>query len=199
VARGQRTRLAALLLAAAPAWPLACGSVLLAPSLARRGCPRRARPSAARSWRVCAASSRPARHGPCAARPRHDTTSARATVVPLCGVAPIGVWGPTAQPGLPLEVLLGRTALLIVAQWFVRGARETVDNFIQVRAALRGVTPYFLVWIFMWWVTGESSSMEKAKELSRWLMNDLEMMGVPPRPYIFDRGALHARMITMYP
>jgi hypothetical protein len=27
-------------------------------------------------------------------------------------------------------------------------ARETVDNLVQVRAALRCVTPYFLVWIF---------------------------------------------------
>jgi hypothetical protein len=35
-----------------------------------------------------------------------------------------------------------------VARWFVLDARETVDNFIQVRAALRGVTPYVLVWIF---------------------------------------------------
>jgi hypothetical protein len=102
------------------------------------------------------------------------------------------------HPGLPLEVLLGRTVLLTVTQWFVRDARETVDDFLHVWAALRCVMPYFLVWIFMWWVTREISSMEKASELSRWSMNDLEMMGVPPRPYIFDRGALHACMITMY-
>jgi hypothetical protein len=38
--------------------------------------------------------------------------------------------------------------LPIVARSFVRGARETVDNFVQVRAALRCVTPYVLVWIF---------------------------------------------------
>jgi hypothetical protein len=31
----------------------------------------------------------------------------------------------------------------------------------------------------MWWVTGEFSSMENAKELSRWLMNDLSFDGVP--------------------
>jgi hypothetical protein len=31
----------------------------------------------------------------------------------------------------------------------------------------------------MWWVTREFSSVEKANELSRWLMNDLEMMGYP--------------------
>jgi hypothetical protein len=48
---------------------------------------------------------------------------------------PVGVWDPTAHPGLPLEVLLGRTVLPIVARWFVLGARETIDNFIQVRAA----------------------------------------------------------------
>jgi hypothetical protein len=39
------------------------------------------------------------------------------------------------HPGLPLEVLLGRTVLLAVARWFVLGARETIDNFLQVRAA----------------------------------------------------------------
>jgi hypothetical protein len=51
----------------------------------------------------------------------------------------------------------------------------------------------------MWWVTREVSGMEKANELSRWLMSDFSsLMGVPPRPYIFDRGALHACMITMY-
>jgi hypothetical protein len=65
-----------------------------------------------------------------------------------------------------------------------------MDNFLQVRAAWRGVTPYFLVWIFMWWVTGEFSSMENAREPSGWLMNDLVFDGVPPKPYISDRGAL---------
>jgi hypothetical protein len=39
-------------------------------------------------------------------------------------------------------VLLGRTVLPTVARWFVLGARETVDNFIQVRAALPGVDLY---------------------------------------------------------
>jgi hypothetical protein len=102
------------------------------------------------------------------------------------------------HPGLPLEVLLGRTVLLIVAQRFVRGAQETIDNFLQVWADLKGVTPYFLVWIFMWWVTGGFSSIENARELSRWLMNDLPFDGMPPRPYISDRGALHASMIMMY-
>jgi hypothetical protein len=32
-----------------------------------------------------------------------------------------------------------------VARWFVLGARGTVDNDVQVRAALRCVTPYVLV------------------------------------------------------
>jgi hypothetical protein len=35
-----------------------------------------------------------------------------------------------------------------VARWFVLDAREAVDNFIQVQAAQRGITHYFLVWIF---------------------------------------------------
>jgi hypothetical protein len=94
-------------------------------------------------------------------------------------VPAVGVWSPTAHPGLPLEVVLGRTMLLTVTQWFMRDARETVGDFLQVRAALRCVTPYFLVWIFMWWVIREVSSMEKASELSRWSMNYLEMMGYP--------------------
>jgi hypothetical protein len=47
----------------------------------------------------------------------------------------VGVWDPTVHPGLPLEVLLGRTVLPTVAQWFVLGALETIDNFLQVRAA----------------------------------------------------------------
>jgi hypothetical protein len=29
-------------------------------------------------------------------------------------------------------------------------------------------------------------------------MNDLSFDGMPPRPCILDRGALHAGMITMY-
>jgi hypothetical protein len=29
-------------------------------------------------------------------------------------------------------------------------------------------------------------------------MNDLSFDEVPPRPYILDRGVLHAGMITMY-
>jgi hypothetical protein len=55
----------------------------------------------------------------------------RASVIDLLllEVAGVGVWDPTAHPGLPLEMLLGRTMLLTVARWFVLGARETVDNF----------------------------------------------------------------------
>jgi hypothetical protein len=64
-------------------------------------------------------------------------------------------------PRVTLVVLLGRTVLLTVTQCFVRDARETTGNFLQVRAAWRGVIPYFLVWIFMWYVTREFSSMEK--------------------------------------
>jgi hypothetical protein len=117
-------------------------------------------------------------------------------IVEACGPV-VGVWDPTAHPGLPLEVLLGRTVLPTVARWFVLGARETMDNFIQVRAAWRGVIPYFLVWIFMWWVTKGLSSMKDTKEWNRWLMSELFFDGVPPRPYILNRGALHARTITM--
>jgi hypothetical protein len=54
-------------------------------------------------------------------------------------------------------VLLGKTVLSTVARWFVLDAREKDKQFLQVRAAWRGVIPYFLVWIFMWWVTSEVS------------------------------------------
>ena len=37
---------------------------------------------------------------------------------------------------------------------------------------------------------GGFSSMKDAREWSRWLMNDSPFDGVPPRPYISDRGAL---------
>jgi hypothetical protein len=42
----------------------------------------------------------------------------------------VSVWNPTAHPGLPLAVLLGRTVLLTVTQWFVRDARETTSGFL---------------------------------------------------------------------
>jgi hypothetical protein len=57
----------------------------------------------------------------------------------------VGVSGPTAHPGLPPKVLFrSRTVLSTIARWFVSGAREIVDNDVQVRAALRCVTPYVL-------------------------------------------------------
>ena len=43
---------------------------------------------------------------------------------------------------------------------------------------------------------GEFSSSKDAREWSRWLMSELFFDGVPPRPYILDRGTLHAGMIT---
>jgi hypothetical protein len=38
--------------------------------------------------------------------------------------------------------------------------------------------------------------MRDTRELSRRLMSELLFEGVPLRPYILDRGALHADMIT---
>jgi hypothetical protein len=64
---------------------------------------------------------------------------------PLPGAPAVGVSGPTAHPGLPPKVLFrSRTVLPTVARWFVLGAREIADNDVQVRAALRCVTPYVL-------------------------------------------------------
>jgi hypothetical protein len=36
----------------------------------------------------------------------------------------------------------------------------------------------------MWWVTGEFSGMRDARELSRRLMSEFFLDGVPSRPYI---------------
>jgi hypothetical protein len=47
----------------------------------------------------------------------------------------------------PRGAFWSRTVLPTVAQWFMPDARETVDNFVQVRAALRRVIPYVLAWI----------------------------------------------------
>jgi hypothetical protein len=64
---------------------------------------------------------------------------------PLPDAPAVGVSGPTAHPGLPPEVLFrSSTVLPTVSRWFVLGAREIVDNDVQVRAALRCVTPYVL-------------------------------------------------------
>jgi hypothetical protein len=51
--------------------------------------------------RVRAACSRPAWHGPCAARPQQGTASACAAVVPLRGAAPCLRLGPSARPARP--------------------------------------------------------------------------------------------------
>jgi hypothetical protein len=44
----------------------------------------------------------------------------------------------------PQGAFRSRTVLPTAARWFVLGAREIVDNDVQVRAALRCVTPYVL-------------------------------------------------------
>jgi hypothetical protein len=38
--------------------------------------------------------------------------------------------------------------------------------------------------------------MRDTRQLSRRLMSELLFDGVPPRPYILERGALHVDMIT---
>jgi hypothetical protein len=54
-------------------------------------------------------------------------------------------FGPDRAPRVtPQGAFRSRTVLLTVARWFVLGAREIVDNDVQVRAALRCVTPYVL-------------------------------------------------------
>jgi hypothetical protein len=54
-------------------------------------------------------------------------------------------FGSDRAPGVtPQGASRSRTVLLTVARWFMLGAREIVDNDVQVRAALRYVTPYVL-------------------------------------------------------
>jgi hypothetical protein len=54
-------------------------------------------------------------------------------------------FGSDRVPGVtPQGAFSSRTVLSTVARWFVLGAREIVDNDVQVRAALRCVTPYVL-------------------------------------------------------
>ena len=50
----------------------------------------------------------------------------------------------------------------------------------------------------MWLVTRELSSIRNTRESSEWLKGEMSLEGVLPRPYIFDRGALHEDMITVY-
>jgi hypothetical protein len=55
-------------------------------------------------------------------------------------------FGSDRAPGVaPQGAFWSRTVLPTVALWFVLDARETVDSRVQVRAALRCVTPYVLV------------------------------------------------------
>ena len=62
-----------------------------------------------------------------------------------CELPTVGVLGPTAHPGVaPQGAFWSRTVLPTVARWFALDARETVDSFVQVWAALRCVTPYVL-------------------------------------------------------
>jgi hypothetical protein len=74
-------------------------------------------------------------------------------------------------------------------------ARCTKDNgqCLQVRAALRCVTPYVLA--NMLCVMGY-----KVESRGGWLSSSRvgidRLEGVPPRPYIFDREAIQADMIT---
>jgi hypothetical protein len=54
-------------------------------------------------------------------------------------------FGSDRTPGVaPQGAFWSRTVLSTVAQWFVLVARETVDNGLQVRAALECVIPYVL-------------------------------------------------------
>jgi hypothetical protein len=49
----------------------------------------------------------------------------------------------------------------------------------------------------MWWVTRRFPSVGDVESRGGWLSNEVDRLeGVPPRPYILDRRALHVDMIT---
>jgi hypothetical protein len=63
----------------------------------------------------------------------------------VAAVAGVGVWSQTAHPGLPLEVLLGRTVLLTVTQWCTRDGRRFstgLGRFEMRNTLLHGVDLY---------------------------------------------------------
>jgi hypothetical protein len=47
----------------------------------------------------------------------------------------------------PRGAFWSRMVLPTVARWFVPDTREAIDNLVQVRAALRCLTPYVMAWI----------------------------------------------------
>jgi hypothetical protein len=50
----------------------------------------------------------------------------------------------------------------------------------------------------MWWVTRRLPSIGNVESRGGWLSNAVDRLeGVPPRPYILDRGALHVDMIII--
>jgi hypothetical protein len=50
----------------------------------------------------------------------------------------------------------------------------------------------------MRWITRELSSIRSVESRGGWLSSEIDRSeGVPPRPYIVDREAIHADMITM--
>jgi hypothetical protein len=55
--------------------------------------------------------------------------------------------------------------LSTVAQWFVPDARETVDNGLQVRAALKCVTPYVLARVLLCGGLQEGSLAPRAQRI----------------------------------
>jgi hypothetical protein len=49
----------------------------------------------------------------------------------------------------------------------------------------------------MWWVTREFSGVGNVESWGGWLSSEFDRSEwVPPRPYMLDRGAVHADMIT---
>jgi hypothetical protein len=98
--------------------------------------------------------------------------------------------------GDTLAVLLGRTVLLIVAQWFVQVHKKVRErergDFLQVRATLRGVIRYFLGWLCMCGVLQVASP--KWREA-----NEMKMMGFPWALYtrLWDTPYVHGDHILL--
>jgi hypothetical protein len=91
-------------------------------------------------------------------------------------------FGSDRAPGVaPQSAFWCRTVLSTVARWFVLVARETADSCVQVRAALRCVTPYVLMWALLCGGLQRGSLVLETLRASVWLsrMRSIVLKGCP--------------------
>jgi hypothetical protein len=87
---------------------------------------------------------------------------------------PCRCFGSDRTPGVaPQGAFRSRTVLSTVAQWFVLVARETVDNGLQVWAALKCVTPYVLARVL--YVVGYKVVLWCVESWGGWLSSEFDL------------------------